>query len=240
MSANPDVARPENESDLHAQDALYYRDILHRILAVGADMMEMVQTEAKARIKDAVPGATPAADAAIAYDRIARSMRRTILLARKVAEPVKAPDARAAPDRVAARKQIIRKIEDAIYRDGPEDAAESLKAEFLERLDAPEFEDDLGQRPIGEIIDEICRDLGIAGQIGLNFWKRRTPEDVAWLSAYAARPRGAAPMPREDSEPPLGPAEEPVEDWAVLLGRFPRPGVSPSGQSPPKPGDRRR
>jgi hypothetical protein len=55
-------------------------------------------------------------------------------------------------------------------------------------MEAPELEEELATRPVEEIIDEIRRDLGVYGELSLQFWKRRTPADVAALNARAAAP----------------------------------------------------
>jgi hypothetical protein len=98
----------------------------------------------------------------------------------------------AGSNRISARRRIIRAVEDAIQRDAPDDEADSLHAEFLERLDAPDIEDDIADRPVAEIIADICHDLGLAPFPALRLWKRRTPADIALLCARAAG-RGDAP-----------------------------------------------
>ena len=79
-----------------------------------------------------------------------------------------------------------------IHRRATGPRAEALQAELNERLDAPEFDDDL-DRPTAEIIAEICRDLGLDDMPGSHPRKRRTPADVASLHARAARPCNPQP-----------------------------------------------
>ena len=62
----------------------------------------------------------PAAKAATAYDSITRSVRRSILVTRVLAEPLKTTK------RVAARKQIIREVEDTIQREAEAEDADTL------------------------------------------------------------------------------------------------------------------
>ncbi len=126
-------------------------------------------------------------------DRAERGLRQTILLAERLATP---RQEQAGPDRVGARKQIIRGVEDRIARAARVDhhgeaTATRLRAEFLERLDSPEIEDDVAGRPVCEIIDEICRDLGIEAPAEIRVFKRRTPDDVAALNRLAAMPPGS-------------------------------------------------
>ena len=109
------------------------------------------------------------------------------MLAQRLDEPARAVVPHPARQRQATRARIIREVEDMIVRHADEDEG-ALQAEFRERLDSPELEDDLGDRPVAEIITEICRDLGLMIHPGANPWKRRSPADVAALRALAARP----------------------------------------------------
>ncbi len=119
----------------------------------------------------------------MAFDRIARTVRRTVALLRVLDVPV----APVVERRALVRRQVIRAVEDTIEADhGDGERAESLRAELYERMDAPEFEEDLG-RPVEEVIADIRRDLGIAGRPGMRHpWKRRTPGEVAALFARAS------------------------------------------------------
>ncbi len=87
---------------------------------------------------------------------MAQSVRRTIMLREKLAKPRKT-----SANRTAARKRIIRDVEDAIECKAEPDDQETLRAEFFERLDSPDLEDDIADRPIAEIITDICRDHGL-------------------------------------------------------------------------------
>ncbi len=155
------------------------------------------------------PAPAPASDAlisvAVAFDRIARAVRRSIALARSLAGPV--PLARdPAQHRTAARKRILREVEDTIQRTAPgsghaapdgsgsdEAGDEALLAELHDRLDARDLNDDISSRPVADIITEICRDLGLATLPGAHPWKRRTPADLEQLCARAATPSSICP-----------------------------------------------
>ena len=169
------AALPENA----VEDVAYYRRVLHELTDMGVDLARMVHGQAKAAA-DAGEEAAQAAALTVAFDRIARTVRRTIGLARRLDEMVPA-----ARRRVAARRQIIRAVEDAIQDREPE-RREELEAELLERLDRPELDDEIDDRPVDVIIAEICRDLGLTALPGTRYWKRRTPADVAALHARAA------------------------------------------------------
>ena len=168
--------------------------------------------------------------------RVARAVRRCVALARSLDEPVK-PAQDPARRRAAARRRIIREVEDAIHRaahDG--DRAESLQAELRDRLDAPDLDDDIAARPLAEIVTEIRRDLGLASLPGDNPWKRRTPADIAQLNARAAAratPLAAPPMP------PTGPVTRTTPGRAPPSTRHRIPRQPPQSQQlQPRPQSR--
>ena len=212
MSSRPPLPDPADRASQRDEDAQYYRQVLHELIEIGARLACAIDRQAAAAPSAApeqagqpapapvaAPDPTPAF--AIAFDRVARTLRRTIALARKLSDPAQpSPAERAAADaharRRAARKQIIREVEDTIHREahGPEAEAqaESLHAELYERLDTLDLDDDIDTLPIAEIVAAIRRDLGIAAHInsrGISPWKRRTPQDMRDLCARAAKPR---------------------------------------------------
>ena len=140
---------------------------------------------------------------AIQFDRLARTVRRTVLLVRRITEPVPVrPAARPSVEPPNARRHVMREVEDVIQRRAETDQEEdALNAELLERMDGPDIIEDLGDRPTAAVIADLCRDLGIAHVPGTHPWKRRTPADIALLCARAA----ATPPPR----PKPGPAPPP-------------------------------
>ena len=77
-------------------------------------------------------------------------------------------------------------VEDTIQREA--DEPEALHREFLERLDTPDWEGELADRPVDDIITDIVRDLGLVTILGRHPWKRRTPADIAELCLRAAQP----------------------------------------------------
>ncbi len=150
-----------------------FRSALEELVGIG---MELAR-----RVRDELEG--QAAEATVAFERVARAVRRTIRMARWLDELMPASDALA---RVAARKHIIRSVEDRIDRTVDEERADCLHAELLERLDSPDMDDDIAGRPVGEIIADIARDLGLDNWSGHRPWVRRRPADVAALHARAA------------------------------------------------------
>ena len=203
MSSSPALPDPADRATQRDEDAQYYRQVLHELVEIGARLARAIDRQAAAApgaAPEPAPAQAPQPDPTIAFDRIARTLRRTIALARKLSDPAQpGPTERAAADaqqrRRAARKQIIREVEDTIHREahGPEaqERAESLHAELYERLDTLDLDDDLDTLPIADIVAAIRRDLGIAAHInsrGISPWKRRTPRDVRDLCARAAGP----------------------------------------------------
>ncbi len=221
MDTPPTQPEPESLAVLHEQDARHLRALLIDMAEQGAVLAKLYVQQAQDQAYGAAPGQGPSPECAAAYNSVSRSVRRSVLLIQKLTEPAPAPKAdRAAAEKVAARKQVIRQVEDAIYRDAPEEEAAELHAEFLERLEQPEFDDELGQRPETDIVNDIRADLGILGVDSEGHWMRRTPEDIAILSARAASPgqvgRSAPFGPVRAARRPRAGALD-LDEWADAL-----------------------
>ena len=222
--------------DAQAASALRHHQVLDGLVNMGADFARLLHSQALLEEQPApqagqpsVTHPTPAPAAslapatlvslAIAFGAISRSVRRCIMLAQILANPKPpAPANDPARHRTAARKRIIREVEDAIHRTANEGAsAECLTAELRERLDAPDLEDDISSRPVADIIKELCRDLGLFSAPTDPQWKRRTPAGIEQLCARAAqpsRPRHPSPMPQDPgpSAAQPSPANQPPPD----------------------------
>lgn len=210
MQSQP--ALGQQDPSPHHQDTQFYRATLHELIELGTGLARDIAAQAKhdttARASD--PDA-PRPDPTIAFDRIARTVRRCILMAQHIAKPVSLQPAHAhARAQAHAHAQVIRNVEDAIHRARtPNNAA--LQTEFRERLDAPELlealEHDLATRPIADIVEEITRDLGIAAMPGTDPFRRRTPQDLKALFARATQTGEAPhltpghPAPRPQARP---------------------------------------
>ena len=191
MSSSPQQARPTPENARHAS-------ALDELIDMGMDLARLIhaqaRTQAHAQASPAPPDATapaepaptPTPDPTIAFDRIARCVRRTIRLAEHIAAARPAPTIPVAAH-VAARKQVIRRVENVIARNRHGDAAQALHRELLDRLDTPDLDEDLAHRPTRDVIDDIIADLGLLDGIGGPGFKRRTPQDIATLRAHAHR-----------------------------------------------------
>jgi hypothetical protein len=238
MSAQPAQAALHDDPGQQAEDARIYRTALQDLISMGTDLARLLHEQATAQAAQKatapqpapapVPGApipnAPVPDTlvsiAAAFDRAACAVRRGIFLARSLAHPVQpAPDP--AEHRTAARKRILREVEDVIQRPGSDGRGgpaphaglqDSLRAELRDRMDASDLDDDITGRPVADIITEICRDLGLDALPGTHPWTRRTPDDIRQLCARAAAPSaarqpGAGPQgPRQDAaQRPPGP-----------------------------------
>ncbi len=162
MSSTPALLDPADRARQRDEDAQYYRQVLHKLVEIGSRLARAIDRQAAPA---PAPPPAPRTELAVAFERVARTLRRTIALARKIADP--APQARAAEQahqrRVTARKQIIRDLEDTIHREahGRKAETEALHAELYERLDTMDLDDDLDTLPIAEIIAALRRDLGL-------------------------------------------------------------------------------
>jgi hypothetical protein len=202
---NTDRLVPDPPAQGVESDTEHCRRILLRLIDIGAEIAEMVREDAAMQseycrtVSSIGPTPQPTPEPTAAYDRVTRAIRRNVILLHKLPElACKAPGLACKaneppksrpkqPDRIAARKRIIRDVEDTIQRTTKGDDAERLHAELIDRLDSPDLDDEIGDRPVAEIITDICRDLGIAHSQGTHPWKRRAPADIAILAARAAK-----------------------------------------------------
>jgi hypothetical protein len=243
MSAHATQSEPNTNPGPQAEDDQFYREILHGLIEVGAELVRHLPQQAAAQTQapqqhpapQPAPAPAPSSDAvaflAIAYDRVSRAVRRCIALARSLNDPAHPPK-HPAPDRTAARKHILRAVEDTLQRQDYDDSyrvcdpTEVLHAELLDRMDAPDLDRDIESRPIDDIIKDILRDLGLAALPGTRPWKRRTPADIEQLNARAAAPsRPAGSTPREP-----GPGPQPPSPGAAQHSPDPQPDQREPGE----------
>ena len=226
-------------------DAQNYRLVLQELVGIGLQLARRI-TPPTPTDADAATPAKPAAttsDDAANYERITRTVGRTILLAHKIAQPLPAPkpapgpapcdrltapgDLIAAPgDRIAARKRIVREVENTIQRTSKGDGADdrALRAELLERLDAPELDDDIAHRPVAEIIEEIRQDLGLVNRGGAHpFFQRRTPADLRTLHQQAARTCPPPPAPQPQAAQPQAAQSRTAQSRTAPPATCPKP-----------------
>ena len=95
-----------------------------------------------------------------AFRLVSRSVRMTVLLAERLDRGWARRGV--ADDRHAmARRQIARAVADAIGRDADGERAERLTEALAERMERLDVDALVGDRPVEEIIAEICRDIGL-------------------------------------------------------------------------------
>jgi hypothetical protein len=214
-------------TDQIGEDTQYCRRVLLNLIDIGNELAAMALAEAKAAAPPAEPthGPTPTQTAIVAFNTVAQAVRRTVMLYDKLGKTT--------ANRTAVRKRIIRDVEDVIQRKAHDlDDEKALHAEFLERLDRPDLEDEIANRSIAEIVTDICRDLGIAHLPGAHPWKRRLPHDIAILNARAAHLYGEAPSAELaallDTAPPRPPkritplwgTDPPMDDPAAQVAHI--------------------
>lgn len=137
--------------------------VLSRLADVGLKIAVALEEQAKGGAV-VVQG-----DVAMAYNRVARAVRQTLMLQTRIIEALRGLGEARAGRRAAARSSAARIIRDAIDDDPGKDRLEGaerrerlehLHGEAAERLHDEDFEDLLA-RPFGEAVAHICRELGL-------------------------------------------------------------------------------
>ena len=191
----------------HDEDTRFHRDALNELVAMGMDIARTLHQQAKPQPE----GGTLSPDLTIPFERVARTVRRTIHLAQHIAHPRPArATPPASPDgaqaRAQARKLILRAVEDTIVRTRSGPAAGTAHAELLDRLEsldlAEDLDHDIATRPTAEIIAEITRDLGLLCDPGTPYFRRRTPADIHRLTLRANGHRIPEPPQVAPTAPP--------------------------------------
>ena len=184
--------------------------MLEDLAEIGMDLARTVQRQAH----EQVAADLDAAALGLAFSRIARAVRQTVALEARLGEDRQAKTAaRIAGEihtRIARHRREVRAVvAQAIEADADESDIENLLFDLEERL-VDRDDTDFADRPIGELVARICRDLGVTPDWSL--W-----EDEDWaIEEAAARPRGS-PYAARDPHP-----DEPGSD-------------DPPDKPPPKP-----
>src|SRR6185437_7233157 len=148
----------------------------------------------------------PAAELALTFSRVARAVRQTVALEARLAEDRRTRPAERSALSVATRwrstrrKRQVEEIVGDIIEAEPhlELETDRLLADLDERLHDGDEEADFADRPIGELVARICRDLGIDPD-----WSRFEAEDWAIEEARAQTP--GSPF----ADPPDAPPDPP-------------------------------
>jgi hypothetical protein len=190
---------PEAASDPFEARAQQRVEVLRELTAIGLDMAR----EVRRQLMEPVAEEAPAKDLGLMFARIARAVRQTAALAARLDQDRQKSRAETASKAAAETRLrgVNRKlrVQDIVERVLD---TESERERLLERLDE-RLEDandtDFADRPIGELVAAICRDLGVTPDWGL--W-----EDEDWaIEALAAEPappdqRPETYLPREAGE----------------------------------------
>jgi hypothetical protein len=235
MSSGPTLPEPADRASQRDEDAQYYRQVLHKFIAMGTDLAEAVHRQALAepaaapqsaphsQPEDEPAAPNPSPKQAITFDRLARTVRRTIALARKLSEP----------GREAPGPKL--RLKECPPEECRTDCAETdaLHVEPCERPEEPDLDadedlgDDLDEQSLADLIASIRHDSGLATLSDAQLWKsRRTqgaqegvPGERCGLCAHREA------IPRLTREPPRS---------GCKAARPPRAG-SPPGTGPPEP-----
>jgi hypothetical protein len=125
--------------------------------------------------------------AAMAYARVSRAVRQTVMLQTRLLEGPQGEARKAgaaAADRTSELKDRIKRILRRAVDETPGEGenAERLYAEALERLEQERFSDDDDERPVVEIVTDICRALGLKPDF------KRLCDELNAADAFAAGP----------------------------------------------------
>lgn len=180
--------------------------LAERLLEALGELVDIGLKIARAigrQVDDAAPGSAPIADldvAALAYSRVARAVRQTILLQSKLTERLQI-ERKTAAAKAGVRARVAGVIRQAIEAEhDDEEAVERIAAEAAERLELEDFDEVLAL-PLREIIAAICKDLGLSPD-----WQG-LEEGISSAEDFARRALGRG----EAGDPPE--PDGPLEVW---------------------------
>jgi hypothetical protein len=159
---------------------------------------------------DRAPSLADLNAAAMAYARVSRAVRQTVMLQSRLQE---APEAGRAPaERAGALKARLNRILRRAIQDthGERETIERLCAEAAERLERESFDEAFG-RPVVEIVADICRALGLKPN-----WERLA-DDINAADAFAAGEAG------ESAEEPAKKTTGPIDVFWIGEDGYPAP-----------------
>ncbi len=166
---------------------------LQELTEIGMELARDVQRQSREQ------GGEGAADLGLMFSRIARAVRQTVALEAKLDQDRqtrrdKVEAERAVETRLRGIRRRTRVVEIVERVVETESDAERLLDDLDERLEDAD-DSDFADRPIGELVARICRDLGVTPD-----W--RLWEDEAWaIEALEASPPGAPGVGPPDAPP---------------------------------------
>ncbi|HEV7385830.1 MAG TPA: hypothetical protein VGN89_13180 [Phenylobacterium sp.] len=180
--------------------------VLQELAEIGMELARDVQRQAREQARE--QDRESAADLGLVFSRIARAVRQTVALEAKLDQDRQARRDKADAERAVEvrlrgirRKTKVMEIVERVIE--TESDGERLLDDLGERLEDAD-DRDFADRPIGELVARICRDLGVTPEWAL--W-----EDEAWaIEALNAPPQGAWDAAPRDAPPdPPWPAYHP-------------------------------
>jgi len=198
-----EAAQPARETtDAAEARAERHLAVLRELAEIGMDLARIVRREAlAAEAADPEQPAVPA-ELTLTFSRIARAVRQTLALEARLADDRLARRRRAeAEQRVErdarghARKAAVKDIVERIIDAGDGDT-ERLLDHLDERLDDPLDDADFADRPLGDLVAAICRDLGVAMD-----WSLFEDEDWGIEAAVIAPPPDSPEPPPTPCHP---------------------------------------
>jgi hypothetical protein len=163
---------PADEADWARGFAMRRLQILGELAELGLDVARAVERQASG----AAEAPVVQGDVALAYARVSRAVRLTLMLQSKLIEALKTGDAAADQARAEAAQEsgrfspeyqrkmrverIVERLAEAEHPDA-EDLVTDLIHEAGERLDDEDVYGDLMERPLSELVARLCKDLGL-------------------------------------------------------------------------------
>jgi hypothetical protein len=185
---------------------------LRGLAELGEIGMELARLVRRQAVEQAAANPDGAVDESLglAFTRIARAVRQTFALEARLAEDRRTAQAEVAARRAAEtrlhverRKTKVRTaVERVLDAEAEGSDAENLFYDLTERLETDYDDADFADRPIGELVARICRDLGVTPD-----WSLWQDEDWA-IEARGPEARGPeVAVPAEGG--PAQPRREP-------------------------------
>jgi hypothetical protein len=201
-----------------------------------ADLAELTLTAARDLQVRLVKAETPseAAELGLAFQRVSRSLRQTLLLEGKLAREHRAGDREEAAAAQKAREAGLRERKDrlrsAVTREIAEaceslEEAEDFATSLEQMLDGYVLDPEFADASLDELAEVICQDLGLPA-LADEPDAAEGPDEID-----AAEPQDEAPLedaPSEVAAAPDGPAAPPEPEPPE-----PEPQAPPVGQAPP-------
>ena len=227
MTDLPAIAAPPRDPDPDAPGACACGaagDLARERLAMLRELAQIGMRLARGVEREAEAPEACAGDLVLKFARIARAVRQTLALeariegelaawAREDAAQRAARLERETRARLAGRKTAIRcAVEQAIEAEADDHEREGLCDHLEERLQDREDTDVL-DRPVGELVARICRDIGVTPN-----WSLWEDEDWAIAEGVTVRPAGGPGFPEPTvfdpaaADPPPDPPPRPYWD----------------------------